>query len=140
MDDIYEYIHDYNSSRKIKLLIVFDDTIADIMTNKKFQAMVKELFIRCRKLNISLVFIKQSYFSVPKDVRLNLTHYLTMKINNRKELQNIAINHSADIDYQDFMKIYRECTKEPYNFLTIDTTLPASNPLDLILTYKNDSH
>ena len=98
MDDVYEYIHDYNSSRKIKLLIVFDDTIADIMTNKKFQAIVKELFIRCRKLNISLVFIKQSYFSVPKDVRLNLTHYLTMKINNRKELQNIAINHSADID------------------------------------------
>ena len=98
MDDIYEYIHDYNSSRKIKLLIVFDDTIADIMTNKKFQAIVKELFIRCRKLNISLVFIKQSYFSVPRDVRLDLTHYLTMKINNRKELQNIAINHSADID------------------------------------------
>ena len=98
MDDVYEYIHDYNSSRKIKLLIVVDDTIADIMTNKKFQAIVKELFIRCRKLNISLVFIKQSYFSVPKDVRLNLTHYLTMKINNRKELQNIAINHSADID------------------------------------------
>ena len=129
MDDVYEYIHDYNSSRKIKLLIVFDDTIADIMTNKKFQAIVKELFIRCRKLNISLVFIKQSYFSVPRDVRLDLTHYLTMKINNRKELQNIAINHSADIDYQDFMKIYRECTKEPYNFLTIDTTLPASDPL-----------
>ena len=98
MDDVYEYIHDYNSSRKIKLLLVFDDTIADIMTNKKFQAIVKELLIRCRKLNISLVFIKQSYFSVPKDVRLNLTHYLTMKINNRKELQNIAINHSADID------------------------------------------
>ena len=98
MDDVYEYIHDYNSSRKIKLLIVFDDTIADIMTNKKFQAIVKELFIRCRKLNISLVFIKQSYFSVPRDVRLDLTHYLTMKINNRKELQNIAINHSADID------------------------------------------
>ena len=98
MDDVYQYIHDHNSSRKIKILIVFDDTIADIMTNKKFQAMVKELFIRCRKLNISLVFIKQSYFSVPKDVRLNLTHYLTMKINNRKEIQNIAINHSADIN------------------------------------------
>ena len=103
--------------------------IAHIMTNKKFQSLIKELFIRCRKLNISLVFIIQSYFSVPKDVRLNLTHYLIMKINNRKELQNIAINHSADIDYQDFIKIYRECTKEPYNFLTIDTTLPSSNPL-----------
>ena len=103
--------------------------IADIVTNKKFQAIIKELFIRCRKLNISLVFITQSYFSVPKDVRLNSTHYLIMKINNRRELQNIAINHSADIDYNDFIKIYRECTNESFNFLTIDTTLPASNPL-----------
>ena len=118
--------------------------IADIMTNKKFQAIIKELFIRCRKLNISLVFITQSYFSVPKDVRLNTTHYFIMKINNKKKLENIAINHSADIDYQDFKKIYRECTKEPYNVLTIDTTLPASNPLrfrkNLIDTYKNDSN
>ena len=81
--------------------------IADIMTNKKYQSVIKELFIRCRKINISLVFIIQSYFSVPKDVRLNSTHYLIMKINKR-ELQNIAINHSADIDYQDFIKIYRE--------------------------------
>ena len=85
--------------------------IADIMTNKKFQAVIKELFIRCRKLNISLAFVTQSYFSLPKDVRLNSTHYLIMKINNRTELQNIAITHSADIDYNDFMKIHRECTK-----------------------------
>ena len=86
--------------------------IADLMSNKKFQGIIKELFIvRCRKLNISLVFITQSYFSVPKDVRLNSTHYLIMKINNKRELQNIAINHSADIDYKDFMKIYRECTR-----------------------------
>ena len=99
--------------------------IADIMTNKKFQAIIKELFIRCRKLNISLVFITQSYFSVPKDVRLNSTHYLIMKINNRKELQNIAINHSADINYKDFVKIYKECTKCLYSFLAIDVTLPA---------------
>ena len=90
--------------------------IADIMVNKKFQAVEKELFIRCRKLNISLVFITQSYFSVPKVVRLNSTHYLIMKINNRRELQNIAITHSADIGYKDFMQIYRECTKEPYVF------------------------
>ena len=103
--------------------------IADIMTNKKFKAIIKDLFIRCRKLNISLAFITQVYFSVPKDVRLNSTHYLIMKTNNKKELQNIAINHSADIDYKDFMKIYRKCTKEPFNLLTIDTTLPASNPL-----------
>ena len=86
MDDVYENINDYNPSRKRKILIVFDDMIADIMTNKRFQAIIKELFIRCRKLNISLVFITQSYFSVPKDVRLNLTHYLIMKINDRKEL------------------------------------------------------
>ena len=103
--------------------------ISDIMTNKKFHAIIKELFIRCRKLNISLVFITQSYFSVPKDVRLNLTHYLIMKINNKRELQNIARNHSADIDYKDFMRISRECTKEPYSFLTIDKTLPGSNLL-----------
>ena len=102
--------------------------IADIMTNKRFQAIIKELFIRCRKLNISLVFITQSYFSVPKDVRLNSTHYLIMKINNKRELQNIAINHSADIDYKDFVKIYREYTKKPYSFLTTDTTLPANAP------------
>ena len=118
--------------------------IADIMTNKKFQAIIKELFIRCRKLNISLVFITQSYFSVPKDVRLNSTHYLIMKINNKRELQNIAINHSADIDYKDFVKTYIECTKEPYSFLTIDTTLPASDPLrfrkNLLPSYKNDSN
>ena len=77
---------------------------------------------------VSLVFITQSYFYVQKDLRLNSTHYLIMKINNKKKLQNITINHSADIDYQDFIKIYRECTKEPYNFLTIDTTLPDSDP------------
>ena len=74
-------------------------------TSLRFQAIVKELFIRCGKLNISLVFITQSYFSVPKDVRLNSTHYLITKINNKRELQNIAINNSADIDYQDFMKV-----------------------------------
>ena len=65
-------------------------------------------------------YFNQSYFSVPKDARLNSTHYLIMKINDKRELQNIAITHSADIDYKDFMKIYRECTKEPFNFLTID--------------------
>ena len=130
MDDVCKNIDDYNPNRRRKILIVFDDMIADIMTNsKKFQAIVNELFIRCRKINTSLVFITQSYFSVPKDVRLNSTHYFIMKINNKRKLQNIAINHSADIDCKDFMKIYRECTKEPYNFLTIDTTLPSSNPV-----------
>ena len=112
-----------------KVLNAFDDMIADIMTNRRSQSIIKELFIRCRKLNISLVFITQSYFSVPKDVRLNSTHYLIMKINNRIEFKNIAISHSADIDYKDFVKIYKKCTKEPYNFLTIGPTLPAGDPL-----------
>ena len=129
MDDVYDNINDYNSNRTRKILIVFDDMIADIMVNKKFQAIIKELFIRCRKLNVSLVLITQSDFFVPKDVRLNLTRYLIMKVNNKRELQNIAINHSADIGHEDFMKIYRECTKKRFNFLTIDTTLPASDPL-----------
>ena len=125
-------------------LIVFNDTIADMMTNKKFQAIIKELFIRCRKLNILLVFITQSDFSIPKDVRLNSKYHLIMKINNKKELQNIAINHSAFIDYEDFVKIYRECIKEPYSFLTIDTALSASDILrfrkNLFHNYKNNSN
>ena len=129
MNDVYESIDNYNLNRTRKILIVLDDMIAEIMTNKKFQSIIKELFNRRKKLNMSLVFITQSYFPVPKGVRLNSTHYLIMKINNKRELQNIAINHSADIDFKDFIKIYIECTREPYSFLTIDTTLPSSNPL-----------
>ena len=94
------------------------------MSNKKTQQVLKELFTGCRKLNISLCFLTQSYFSVPKDVRLNCTHYIIFKLNNR-ELQNIAINDSADIDYKDFDNIYRSSTKEPFNFLTINTTEPV---------------
>ena len=105
MDEVYQNIDNYNPNRKRKILIVFDGMIADIMSNKKCQTIIKGFFIRCRKLNISLVFITRSYFSIPKDVRLNSTHYLIMKINNRRELQNIVINHSADIDYNDFVKI-----------------------------------
>ena len=128
IDDVYQNIDGYNPSRK-KKLIVFNDMVVDITSNKKFQAIIKELFIRCRKLNISLVFITQFYISVPKDVRLNSTHYLIMKINNRKELQNISINHSAGIDYNNFVRFYRECTRKPYSFLITDTTLPASDPV-----------
>ena len=87
MDDVYGNIDDYNPSRKRKIVIVFVYMIADIMTEIKFHAIIKELFIRCRKLNISLVFIAQSYFSVTKDVTLNSTHYLIMKINNKRELK-----------------------------------------------------
>ena len=95
------------------------------MSNKKAQQVLKDLFIRCRKLNISLCFLTQSYFSVPKDVRLSCTHCIIFKLNNKRELQNIVINHSADIDYKGFVNIYRDCTKDPYNFLTIDTTQPV---------------
>ena len=86
-------VDDYNPRRKRKVLIVFDDMIYDIMTNKNFQAIIKELFIRYGKLSISLIFITQSYFIVPKEVRLISTHYLIMKIHSRKELQSIAVNH-----------------------------------------------
>ena len=85
MDDVYKNIDDYNPNRKRKILIVFGDMIADIMNNTKFQEIIKELFIRCRKLNISLVFIAQSYFPVLKDVRLNSTHYLIIKINSKRD-------------------------------------------------------
>ena len=124
MDDIYDDINDYNKKNKRKVLIVFDDMISHVMSNKKAQQVLKELFIRCRKLNISLCFLTQSYFSIPEDVRLNCTHYIIFKLNNKRELQNIAINHPADIGYKDFIKIYRDQnTKEPYNFLIIDTTV-----------------
>ena len=103
MDDAYENIDDYNQTSKRQKVIVVDEIIVDIMRNKDFQAIFKELFIRCKKLNISLAFITQSYLFVPNDVRLNSTHYLIMKIKNNRELQNIASNHSAEIDYKDFM-------------------------------------
>ena len=103
--------------------------VPDIMTNKKFRAIFKELFIRCRKLDISLVFITQPYLRVPKDMTLNSTHYLIMKIHNRRELEQIATDHSADINYKDFLKIYRNCTRELYYFLTVDTTLTADSPM-----------
>ena len=129
MYDVYNSINGYNPNRNRKILIVSDEMIADIMTNKKLQAIIKELFIRCRKLYLSLVFIIQSYFSVPTEFRLNSMHYLIMKIHSKKEPQQIAINHSADIDYKDFIKIYKKCTRKPCSFLTIDNTLPANDLL-----------
>ena len=124
MDDIYQNIEDYNKKRKRKVLIVFEDMISHVMSDKKAQQVLKELFIRCRKLSISLCFLTQSYFSVPKDVRLNCTHYIIFKLSNKRELQNIAINRPADHDYKDFVNIYRDY-REPYNVLTIDTAQPV---------------
>ena len=129
MNYVYENIDDYNPDKENKILIVFDDIIADMIHNKKLKSIVTELFVRGRKLNISLVFITQSYFKVPKDVRLNTTHFFIAKIPNKRELQQIAINHSSDISTEDFVNIYRKCTAEPYSFFVNDTTLASDNPL-----------
>ena len=123
MRNVHKNIDDYNPNQENKILIVFDDMIADMIHNKKLNSIVTELFIRGRKLNISLVFITQSYFKVPKDVRLNTSHFFIAKIPNKRELQQIAINHSSDINTKDFANIYRKCTAEPYSFFVNDTTL-----------------
>ena len=91
--------------------------------------LVTELFIRGIKINILIVFITQSYFKVSKEVRLNTGQFFIMKIPNKRDLQKIALNHSSDIDFKDFMKIYEKCTAAPYSFLVNDTTLPSDNPL-----------
>ena len=129
MQDAYKNNEDYNPIKKRKILIVFDDMIADMISNNKLNPIVTELFIRGRKLTISIVFITQSYFKVPKDVRINSTHFFIMKIPNKRELQQIALNHSSDIDFKDFMNIYKKCTAKSYSFLVNDTTLPSDDPL-----------
>ena len=100
-----------------------------MIINNKLIPVVTELFIGGRKLNIYIVYITQSYFKVPKDVRLNSTYFFIMKIPNKRELQQIALNHSSDIDFKDFMKIYKKYTKEPYSYLVNDTPLPSDDPL-----------
>ena len=102
MNDVLDDINNHNTNRDKKVLIIFDDMIADIMRSGKFKVIVKELFIRCRKLNISIVFITQSYFRTPKDARLNSTHYILMKIGNKKELKSIAEENSGHLDFKDF--------------------------------------
>ena len=99
----------------------------DILSNKKINSTVTELFIGARKLNISLVFITKTYFAVPKSIRLNSIHYFVMKIPNKRELQQTASNHLSDIDFQDFLNLYKKCTAKPYSFLVIDTTLASDN-------------
>ena len=105
MQDVYKNNAEYNVHKERQILIVFDDMIADMINDKKLNSVVTELFIRGRKLNISLVFITQSYFKVMKDVRLNSTHLFIMKILTKRELQEIALNHSSDINFKDFIKI-----------------------------------
>ena len=129
MLNVYKNIEDYNPGKNRKVLIVFDDMIADMINNKKLNSIVTELFIRGRKLNISIVFIAQPYFKLPKDVRLNSTHFFIMEIPNKIELQQIALNHSPDIDFKDFMRNFKKHTAAPYSFLVNDTTLPLGDPL-----------
>ena len=137
MHDVYNNINDYNTDKENKILIGFDDMIADMINNKKLNSIVTELFVRARKLNISLVFITKSYFKVPKDVRLNTTHFFIMKIPNKRELQQIAINYSSDTEFNDFIRIYKKCTDKPYSFLVNDTTLSSDDPLRFSKIFYN---
>ena len=113
MDDIFKNIEEYNWSKKQKILFVLDGMIADMLSNKKVYPIVTEIFIRGRKINIYLVFNTQSYFAVPKYIRLNSTHYFAIKIPNKRELKQIAFNHSSDIDFQDFINVYKKGTAKP---------------------------
>ena len=104
MNDVLDDINDYNKNRDKKVLIVFDDMIADIEYNKNFKRIIKELFYRAHKINVSIVFITQSCFRELKDARLNSTHYILMEIGNKKELKRIAEEKAGHLDYKDFLK------------------------------------
>ena len=126
MNDVLDDINNYNKNRDKKVLIVFDDMIADIEYNKNFKQITKELFYRPCKTNVSIVFITQSYFRALKDVRC--THYILMKINNKKEFKRIAEEKSGHLDYKDFIKMCNYCIREPYSFMLIDTRPTATIP------------
>ena len=114
MQDLCKNIDEYNVDKECKILIVFDDMVAGMINNKNLNSVVTKLFIRGRKLNISFVFIMQSYFKVPKDT----THFFITKIPNKKKLQQITLNHASNISSKDFFKIYKKCTAESYSFFS----------------------
>ena len=128
MDDVLDDINNYNKNRDKKVLTVFHNMIADIEYNKNFKKISKELFYRAHKINASIVFITQSYFRALKDARLNSTHYILMKIGNKKELKSTAEEKSGNLGYKDFLKMYSYCAKEPYSFMTIDARPTANIP------------
>ena len=128
MNDALDDINNYNKNRDKKVLIVFDDMIADIEYNKDFKGIIKELFYRAIIFIVSIVFIMQSYFRALKDARLNSTHCILMKITNKKEFRRITEEKSGHLDYKDFLKIHNYCTIEPYSFMLIDTRPTASVP------------
>ena len=136
MNDVYKDIDNYNKKRENRVLIIFDDM------NKKFKKMIKELFYRGRKINISIVFIPQSYFRTLKDARLNSTHYVLMKIGNKKELRSIAEEKLGNLNYKDFLTMCNYCTQELFSFMTIDARPTASMVFRKKVKeppYKNDS-
>ena len=112
MNDIYKKIRQYNSNKKLQILTVFDDMITDMLSNRKINPLRTELFITGRKLSISFFFITQSYFAAPKNIRRNYSYYFIMKIPNKRELHQIAFNHSSDIDFEHFMNFYNRCTEK----------------------------
>ena len=110
--DVYENLEDYNPTKKRRVLIVFDDMITDMEFNEKLSPIVTELFLERKKLNISLAFTSQSHLKVPKALRLNATRYFIIKLPNKRELQQIASNNLSDIDFKDFMKLFKYYTKQ----------------------------
>ena len=134
VSDIYQNSAEYNPNKNRKILIVFDDMIADIIINEKLNPILAELFIRGRKLNNSLVFNTQSYFVIPKNIRLNSTYYFIMKVTNKRELQQIAFNNSSDIDFQDFMNLYKNPLQN-YAFFSYCTFILSKNPSRLIIFF-----
>ena len=142
MGDVLDDINNHNKNRDKKVLVVFDDMIADIEYDKNFKRIIKELFYRARKINVSIVFITQSYFRALKNARLNSMHYILTKIGNKKDLKSIAEEKSGHLDYKDFPKMYNYCKSEPYSFMTIDARSTATMVFRKNFTespYKNDS-
>ena len=123
MDDIRKYIEEYNSNKKWKILILFDDMIADMLSNKKLNSIVTEWFIRARKLNI----LHNLMLLFENNVRLNSTHHFVIKITYKRGFKHTAFNNSSDIDFQDFWNLCKRCTAKPYSYLVIDITLLSDN-------------
>ena len=133
MNNIFKNIEEYHRTKKHKTLIVLDEMIADMLNNKNINQIVTALFIRGRKLNISLAFITQFYFVVPKDIRLNSTHYFIIKIPNKQKLQRTASNHSSDVDFKNFINLYKKCTAKLCSFLVIDAVIDLV--VDLVIIF-----
>ena len=133
MDEIDKNIEEYNTNNERKILIILLIWLLMYLVIKNLATelfvIATELFIRGRKINIFLVLITQSYFVVPKNIKINFTHYFIMKASNKRQLQQIAFSHSSDFDFIDFLNLYKKCTSNPYSFLAIDATLASDNPL-----------